>query len=360
MNITQTAGRLADLQRRVTARLLDVLPHTFVQQTYNRLRFTQALEGYKDAMAIGAAQELGIFTLLASGGRTAAQIAEGIGAPEHNTDVLLRSLESIGLLRRSGKKYENTYIAAQLDEPDAWNSWRAQVDIMLGSWNAWRELAEAVRAGDGHEEIRVYNEDNPLTGEYARMSISMLSRPSKELVRRLDLAPVRRMIAGTVGTSFVRAVLDEKPDVEVTISCLPQLIRVLPEALERYGLPRPENVIENSGDAEADSWGESEEFDLVFLARKFAYCGLDHAEAYLTKTREVISEDGMLVVWEPLRENYSIIPGMVERIALTDMMMGEGHPLYDKGTIQHHMRRAGFEVDVHDVSDGLFTFFVGH
>jgi hypothetical protein len=286
-------------------------------------------------------------------------VATAIDAPECNTQVLVDSLVSLGLLRVDGADYRLDGLGRQLVSGDDWNVLRAHAEVMRGSWSAWGELAEATRSGEGHPMLRVYNESNPLTGAYVRWSTALLRGPSEELVRRLDLSGVERMIAGTVGVSFAKAVLDAKPDVELTVSCLPQLIAELPAALEHWGVPEPAEVIENSGDADEDRWGAHETYDLVFLARKFAYCGPEHAVSYLTKAAEVIPSQGMVVVWEPLRENWWVMPGQPERLALTDMMMGEGRPLYRKAEIAEHMREAGFEVECHDVANGMSTFFVG-
>ena len=236
---------------------------------------------------------------------------------------------------------------------------RAHLDVMLGSWKAWGELPGAGRSGEGHPALRVYNEDNPLTAQYVRWSTAARVVPAQDFMTQMAVGGERRLIAGTVGGDLVNAVREAKPDAEVTSACLPQLIEQLPTALEHWQGPEPSEVIANSGDAEGDQWGKHEAYDLVLLARKVADCGPDHAVSYLRKAKRVIPEDGLLVVWEPLRENWAMIPGQPERLALTDMMMGEGHPLYRKSEIADHMRDAGFTVDVHDVMNGLSTFFVG-
>lgn len=359
MNLTELAGRAVDTNIMLMDRTLRVLPGAApLRRLLSQIRLVQAVEGFKDAAAIGAAIELGLLDALAEEPRTVEELSEAIGAPECNTAVLLDSLSFLGLISERGDRYRAEPIARALATGGDWNVMRAHLDVMRGSWSAWGELAEAVRSGDGHPAMRVYNEDNPLTATYVRWSTAVLHRPSMELVAELDLGNVRRMIAGTVGVSFAKAALEVNPDIELTISCLPQLIAELPGALEHWEVPEPSEVINNSGDAQEDSWGRHETYDLVFLARKFAYCGPEHAVAYLTKAKEVIPTGGMLVVWEPVRENWSVMPGQPERLALTDMMMGQGRPLYRKGEIADHIREAGFDVECHDVANGMSTFFV--
>lgn len=360
VNLTELAGRAVEANIALADRTLRVLPGTYpLRRLIASLRLFQAVEGYKDAAAIAAAMDVGLLDALAEGPASLEDLARRIDAPECNTRVLLDSLAFLGLVNERAGTFAASPLARSLGSGDEWHFLRAHLDVMRGSWAAWGELGDAVRSGEGHPELRVYNEENPLTPHYVRWSTGTLLAPSRELVKRLDVSGVRRMIAGTVGVTFAKAVLEVNPDVEVTISCLPQLIAELPAALEHWGVPEPAEVIENSGDADEDSWGAQEHYDLVFLARKFAYCGPEHAVSYLSKAAEVIPADGMLVVWEPVRENWSVMPGQPERMALTDMMMGEGRPLYRKGEIAEHMREAGFDVQCHDVANGMSTFFVG-
>lgn len=360
MNLTALAGRAVEVNLMLADRTLRLLPgDNPLRRLLSQLRLLGALEGFKDAAAIAASLDVGLLDALADGPSSLVELAEVTGVPECNTLVLLDSLAFLGLVTRRGDTYEAEPLARSLVTGDDWNALRAHLEVMRGSWNAWGELGKAAQCGDGHPDLRVYNDTNPLTGAYVRWSTAVLRGPSRELMGRLDLSGVQRMIAGTVGVTFAKAALEVNPDIELTISCLPQLIAELPAALEHWEVPAPSEVIDNSGDATEDTWGAHETYDLVFLARKFAYCGPQHAVDYLTKAKEVIPPDGMVVVWEPVRENWSIMPGQPERLALTDMLMGEGRPLYRKGEIAGYVREAGFEVEVHDVANGMSTFFVG-
>lgn len=360
MNLTALAGRAVDVNLMLAGRTLRLLPgNNPVRRMLSQLRLLQALEGFKDSAAIAASIDTGLLDALADGPRTLGELAEETGVPEQNTLVLLDALTFLGLVARRGDTFNAEPLAQSLATGDDWNVLRAHLEVMRGSWAAWGELGEAARSGEGHPDLRVYNEANPLTGAYVRWSTAVLRGPSRELMRKLDLSDVQRMIAGTIGVTFAKAALEVNPDIDITISCLPQLIAELPAALAHWKVPAPSEVIENTGDATEDSWGAHETYDLVFLARKFAYCGPQHAVDYLAKARDVIPPEGMLVVWEPVRENWSLMPGQPERFALTDMLMGEGRPLYRKGEIADYVRESGFDVETHDVSNGMSTFFVG-
>jgi hypothetical protein len=274
--------------------------------------------------------------------------------------VLLDALEASGLCsQRDDQQYELTAVARGQFLGDRWKAGQGMVEFMLGSWGQWRELAKALRNGEGHSDLRVYNPQNPLMPEYVRLLNARLAGPARELVQKLDLSNMNRIICGTVGVSTAAAVLQKRPGAELVVSCLPLLIRQLPSAIEEYDLAPPVEIIENTGDAEQDSWGSNESYDLVFLARKFAYCGPEHGIDYLRKALAVLPPGGYLVLWEPFADNYDIAPWMGASVALVDAMLGQPQPLYLRDEVAEFTRQAGYDsVEIHDVAGGATSFIV--
>lgn len=326
--------------------------------TVQAMKLSRAMTGYQLTMALGAAYELGIIGYLKSQ-RTPAEVASFAGMTEPAAEVLLNALEEAGTIQRENGHIVLTTAARAHLCREGWNPGRGMIDFMLGTWSYWRDLGTALQKNEGHPVVRVYNPDNPLMAEFVRLTTSMLAAPSKALVQKLDLSNVRRMICGTVGVSFAAAVTQAKPDVEITVSCLPLLIRELPAAASQFNLKKPAEIIENTGDAEKDTWGASESYDLVFLARKFGYCGPEHGIQYLQKSREVIPPGGYLILWEPFADNFELAPWMKTAYELSDAMLGEPRPLYRKQDVVDFVREAGFpEVSTIDVSRGSVSFVV--
>jgi hypothetical protein len=357
MNLT-TRFRSASLHLFQAAAELLPLPRRLVDRQ-QALLFARAVQGYQLSAAVGAGLEFGVYRFLSSPRRLDEIAAHCQMAPDA-AQVLLDALAASGLCRRRADGYfELTVIAQRQFLGDRWNAGQGMVEFMLGSWGQWRELAKALRDGEGHPDLRVYNPQNPLMPEYVRLLNARLAGPARELVPRLDLSNVRRLICGTVGISLAAAVLNERPDAELVVSCLPLLIRQLPTAIEEYGLAPPVEVIENSGDAERDSWGSQESYDLVFLARKFAYCGPEHGIDYLRKALAVLPPGGTLILWEPLADDYDIAPWMGASVALVDAMLGEPRPLYRRHEVAAFAERAGYDpVEIHGVAGGTTSFIV--
>ncbi|MCZ7629867.1 MAG: hypothetical protein M5U19_12810 [Microthrixaceae bacterium] len=212
VNLTALAGRAVDVNLMLAGRTLRLLPgNNPVRRMLSQLRLLQALEGFKDSAAIAASIDTGLLDALADGPRTLGELAEETGVPEQNTLVLLDALTFLGLVARRGDTFNAEPLAQSLATGDDWNVLRAHLEVMRGSWAAWGELGEAARSGEGHPDLRVYNEANPLTGAYVRWSTAVLRGPSRELMRKLDLSDVQRMIAGTIGVTFAKAALEVNP-----------------------------------------------------------------------------------------------------------------------------------------------------
>ncbi|MEW6777631.1 MAG: hypothetical protein AB1405_15140, partial [Bdellovibrionota bacterium] len=339
MAVPSLRNRLAAASLHLVEAAGEVFPFSkAIRDQQDTLNFARAVQGYQLSMAIGAAHELGVFGFL-SEPRLSSEVALHCKMSEPAARVLLNALEACGLVSGAGARFELTATGRRHFLKKKWTYGRGATELLLGAWNHWRELSKALQLPDGHPVLRVYNPTNPLMSEYVRLTTAMLAGPSQELARKLDLSGVRRMICGTVGISFAAAMLRKNPRIELVVSCLPRLIQELPAALEQFGVKAPSEIIENSGDADEDKWGKSESYDLIFLARKFAYCGPQHGISYLEKSRRVLPSGGRVILWEPFADNYDPAPWMGATIALTDSMLGEPRPLYRKEEVAAFARQ---------------------
>ena len=345
LHLFEAAGELMPLPRSV-------------RQQQQALRFVRTLQGYQGAAAIGAASKLGLFEYL-SEPRTLKQISDEFGLAEPSAQVLLDALASAGMVETgAGDAWALSLPVRKQLLRKGWSATREMINFMTGTWNYWAELPEVLKGNDGHPTLKVYNPDNPLMAEYVRMTTAMLATPSRELIASMDLSHVKRMICGTVGVSFAAAVTQAYPEVDLVVSCLPRLIAELPAALKEFEVAPPVEIIENSGDAEEDKWGAIESYDLVFLARKFAYCGPQHGIDYLKKSMRVVPSGGYVVLWEPFVDNYEMVPWMGTNIALVDAMLGEPHPLWKTTDVAAFAEEAGYEVEIKNVARGAMSFVV--
>lgn len=357
MHLIQAGGELVPLPRKLA-------------NQRDTLNFMHMLSGYQAAAAVSAAAQLKLFEHLDEP-RTLAEAGDLLNTTPAAAQVLIEAVATAGLIdvsvRPDGeKRYVDSEVARKVFLGERWsakNRWASVsslVDFMTGTWKFWADLPRILQKDQdqGHPLLRVYNPDNPMIGNYIETTTTLLSAPAAELVDALDLSQVRNMICGVVGISCAAAVMKKYPQVDLTVSCLQQLIDHLPTALKAYDCKDPVEVIVNSGDATKDRWGKVEQFELVFLIRKFAYCGPQHGIEYLEKAKQVIKPGGYVILWEPFVDNFTMVPWMASTMALVDSMLGESHPLWTRGQVADFARQAGYDVSIYNCRNGVTSFIV--
>ncbi len=360
--VKKARGRLAAASLHSFEALQNLVPlPEKLRNSVQGVRFARAAMGYQISAAIGAAYKMELFGFLAKP-RDLAEIAVHCKSTPQAAQVLIDAVVEAGLVASVGlfntSRYEITAVGRREFLRPRWTSGKGLVDFMNGSWQYWAELPETLQGNSGHPELKVYNPDNPLMAEYIRLQTTMLGSPSRELVAQLDLSHVRNMICGTVGTSFASAVIEAYPEVKLTVSCLPLLIENLPAAMQQWGLQEPQEIIVNSGDALADNWGQQDAYELVFLARKFAFFDPQHGIDYLKKSMQLVPPGGYVVLWEPYADNFDAVPWMRSSIQLVDAMLGEPWPLWRAEQVAEFASKAGYNVQVLDTMQGGMRFVV--
>lgn len=357
LHLIQAGGELMPLPKKMASQL-------------DALAFMRMLSGYQTAAAVMAATQLDLFSFLREP-RSLKAAADHLNMTPEAAQVLMDAVATAGLINvqrdaQGHATYANTGVANRLYLGERWsptNRWaslRSMVDFMIGSWKYWADLGQIMQKGadDGHPMLKVYNRDNPLIGNYIETTTTMLAAPVAELVDTLDLSNVRNMICGVVGISAAAAVMKKYPQVDLTVSCLQQLIDHLPTALKAYDCKQPREVIVNTGDATTDRWGQVEKYELIFLIRKFAYCGPQHGIDYLEKSKKVIGPGGWVILWEPFADNFTMAPWMGATSALMDSMLGESHPLWTTEEVAGFARQAGYETSIYHCKGGMTSFVV--
>lgn len=324
------------------------------------IHFLKLANAYQQSIALVTAFRLHLFEHLAERPSTSEEIASALSLDRKCVLILLDLLRSMKFVQARSGVYSNTDLAGTALLPGGRFYMGSMLDVVRDQWACWTELEETMRTGEGHPGLAVYSGENRIYPGYIRACCETLKRPSELVVKKLDLSGVRRAIAGTVGATFIRALKLAKPDIEVTFACLPHFINELPEIMALHGMDFPVEKVETTADPETSRWGECEEYDLIFFARKFAFVDEDHGVAYLRKAHEVIRPGGMVVLWEPVTENFRGFDWMRNTIALQDAIMGQGQPLYTRRNIRDFVEAAGFRnVRTINVLSGTMSFTVG-
>jgi len=102
--------------------------------------------GYQRAQVLFTANALGVFSLLASGPRTASEVAAHLGCAVRGVTALLDACVRLGLLRTTGASYQNSRSASLFLVPGRESSYSSVLSFWQRfSYGVWGRLEHAVR-----------------------------------------------------------------------------------------------------------------------------------------------------------------------------------------------------------------------
>src|SRR5947209_2101696 len=119
------------------------------QQPASPALFFDTINAYQRTEALRAAIELDLFTEVAVGRRTAAQLAEACGASARGVRILVDYLTIAGFFHKSGDEYELTTDAAAFLDRRSPAYLGGVLDFLLtpGVRDSFQHLTAAVRRG---------------------------------------------------------------------------------------------------------------------------------------------------------------------------------------------------------------------
>ena len=227
--------------------------------------------GFMASKALFAALHVGVFTKLADGPKTAAEMAQVTGVRENRMTTLLTALNSIGLLTREGSAFANSPGAqaflVQGAKYDFGDYLRFQIDRQMFPF---MQGLEAVIKGDMEpDQIDSYAKwmDDPEEARlYSESQHSGSIGPGRTLARMVDLSDVTNLLDVAGGTgAFAIELCRAYPKLNVTILDFPNVVSLGEKFVAEAGLSDRIKFI--GGNALEAEWPEGQ--DAVIMSYLF-------------------------------------------------------------------------------------------
>ncbi len=315
-----------------------------------RIRLTRlALDGWA-AQVLFAANELGIFDLLArKGASSSAAVAAELGTDPDATRRLLGVLCAVGVIERDGDHFDNGLGAREFLVSGTDESMVTWVNL-IGTWNqTFSHLAESVRSG---EPAEVPEEHLGRSDDYTRTFILGMHDyalgPGHELAQHLDLTERRRLldVGGGPGTYSV-LLTETNPELHCTIFDLPEVVRIAAEVVSARGLQ--DRVDMHAGDYHADEFPTG--FDAVLVSNTLHQEDDESCLRILKASFRSLDPGGLMIVHAmPLGEDQDgpLWPALHNLLML---LVYRGGRAYTAGQYCQQLVDAGFEdPEVHAMS----------
>ena len=252
--------------------------------------------GFMASKALFAALELGLFSLLADGPRTSAELAAEAEVVPHRLTTLLRALVAVGLVTRDDEGFRNAPAAQRHlvrgARADIGEYYRLQIGRQI--YPALAHLDAAMTGGDvafaGFDELMA-RPDDASTFTVAQHCGSL--ELARKLVDRLPLADARTLLdVGAGSGAFAIAFCERHPALRATLVDFPQALDVARAYRDEACLT--DRIALVPGDATSIDWPGGQ--DVVLMSYLLSALTADAAEATLATAYRSLGRGGLLVV----------------------------------------------------------------
>jgi 2-polyprenyl-3-methyl-5-hydroxy-6-metoxy-1,4-benzoquinol methylase len=306
--------------------------------------FFDTINAYQRTEALRAALELDLFSLVAAGRQTAAELAEACQAAPRGIRILADYLTILGFLYKHGDRYELTADAkAFLD--------RASPAYLGGAVNflhspelkeSFQKLTAAVRrGGTAVSDEGTVSDDNPIWVEFARAMAPLMQMPAQLLaglvggdrgqpLRVLDVAAGHGLFGITIAEQYRQA--------QVTALDWSNVLTVAAENARRAGFAERYALL--PGSAFDVPWGGP--YDLVLLTNFLHHFDVPTCETLAAKAYAALAPGGRAFTLEFIPEPDRVTPPSTAGFALVMLATTAHGDAYTFAELEAVYARSGF------------------
>jgi ubiquinone/menaquinone biosynthesis C-methylase UbiE len=305
-------------------------------------QITQMNFSFAPACILTASLRLGLFSHMAAGRSTVADIARAAAASERGTRMLLDALAGFGLLSKSGQRYELTPHARQylVRESADYAGGLAESWAML---EAWTHLDECVRTGQPVRRV----EAQELAEEFFPTLVRTLHVVNREPARRIAAtlgagasAEGLRVLdvacgSGVWGIAFAEA----DSSARITAQDFPGVLPTTREYVERHGLTERFDFL--PGDLKEVDFGEAQ-YDVALLGNIVHSEGEASSRDLFRRLGRALRPGGRLVVIDMIPNDSRTAPPYPLIFAINMLINTETGDTYTLAEYTAWLREAGF------------------
>ncbi len=301
------------------------------------------LNAHQRTEAIKTGIELGLFTEIAQGKTTVAEIAKACDASERGTRILCDYLVIIGFLTKQNGAYGLTPDSAMFLDKHSPAYMGSVIDFILSPMltDNFKHLTEAVKKGGAAGETQPLEPEHPIWVKFARAMAPMMAMPSQQLAKLVDKdanQPLRILDIAAGHGLFGLAFAKQNPQAEITAVDWPNVLTVAKENAQFFGASARYHTIPGSAfDVDYDR-----DYDIVLLTNFLHHFDPPTCETLLRKIHSALKDGGRAVTLEFVPNEDRVTP---PQAAAFSMMMLGATPAGDAYTfaeLEAMFRNAGF------------------
>jgi SAM-dependent methyltransferase len=229
-----------------------------------RQQLMQTARGFRAAKILMTCVEMGIFETVASGSKTAGQIAAAIGADARVTELLLNAAVPLGWLDKKENRFFNTTVTQTFLVPGGPAFFAETLKLEGAFYRRWDYLAKAVKTGKRPDENMTDEQPKDWVSRFEKALYDMARPIAPFVAEALALPEDRDLKVLDVGGGhggYSLAIARRYPRLQATVYELPRVVPVAREIVAREGMS--ERVSVQEGDFQHGHLGC--DYDAVLL-----------------------------------------------------------------------------------------------
>lgn len=332
------------------------------QQQANPMLIFQTLNGYQHTAALKAAIQLELFTAIAEGNETPAQLAKRCAATERGARILCDYLSILGLLTKDNSKYALTQDAAVFlnKRSPAYLGSITNFVTLPESIDLFMNLAETLRTGGASLAAKAATEtENPIWDEFARSMMPLMVMPAAAIAeitgaQRGDKWKVLDVAAshGIFGITIAK----QNPNAEIVALDSASVLEVAKENARLHGVSARHHLL--PGDAFAMPLGVN--YDIILLTNFLHHFDAATVERFLRKVHAALAPGGRAATLEFVPNDDRITPPAAASFALIMLGQTTGGDAYTFAEYERMFRNAGFSSSELHLIPGPESVIISH
>lgn len=299
------------------------------------------------------AVRLGLFTLLAKEGPlTRQEIASRLGIAEQPARIVILGLTSVGLLKKRGSHYSNSYFARVLFDQDSPRNFTAYVELqhrvyykglywMLDAVRDYRNVGLKEFAGDEPTLYQRLAHDPEVEQIFQESMQQMSLQANANMAAVIDLKGVRHLVdvGGGDGTNII-ALARRWPQLRATVFDSPTVSEIARKNIAASGLSERLNAV--AGECFADAFPK--DADCLMFAHFFTIWSEKMDRELLKKCCDSLPSGGKVIIFNMMQHDDETGPlsAAVGSPYFLTIATGQGM-LYTWREYESWMRDAGFQ-----------------
>jgi SAM-dependent methyltransferase len=322
-----------------------------------------AINAHQQSAALKAAIEVGLFTAIAEGKSTAAEIASRCGASERGVRILSDYLTVHGFLTKTEGRYGLAPDAAAFLNQHSPAYMGSAVDFLLSPLllDGFKDLGAVVRTGTttlpGEGTV---TPENPVWVQFARAMMPMMAMPAQQLANLVPLPAgggQRKVLDIAAGHGLFGIAFAEKhPNAHVTALDWPAVLEVAKENAARRGMADRYALL--PGDAFQVPFGAG--YDLVLLTNFLHHFDPPTCTTLLRKVYDALAPGGKAVALEFVPNEDRVTPPGSATFSLMMLSNTPAGDAYTFSELRSMFEGAGFiAVEKHDLPLSIQQVVIG-